>query len=514
MILPIIPYNASSIVSASIAPLDEIFVYSQLMQVTLDEVVVRAETDPVGPIGGFSTGPVLMVLYFLGVVIKLIQFLYRLLQLRLQISKSESIKTDDLRFVFTTKGSPTYSFLNWIFVDPDLLDNEDELKSILAHEQIHARQGHSVDLIVAEILTVIQWFNPFAYLLKKIMKENHEYLSDHEVITNYHDANSYRLLLLEHSSTLKTNILTHNFSYSLLKRRLKMMKRPKRPIRTGIGILCSIAALSLVFFACSTPTTEQNTNGIGRDRIAMLHDMEYHGLDVKPEFPGGHDSLYNFLGRNILRPSIAIENNDSAWSIVKYTIEKDGSVTSAEVLLGPIKECNEEVLKAVNSMPSWKPGFHDGKPVRTHHKVIANFTKGKWTDTMQESINISLDKNHNSKIESVTFVNDTKSDPVFTVVEQMPEFPGGMEALMKYLGENINYPEQAKKDKITGRVFVQFVIDKNGSIETAKVLRGIGGGCDEEALRVIQNMPDWRPGMQRGETVRVQYNIPIKFALD
>jgi len=102
---------------------------------------------------------------------------------------------------------------------------------------------------------------------------------------------------------------------------------------------------------------------------------------------------------------------------------------------------------------------------------------------------------------------------VANVVEVDPEFPGGMEAFYKYLAENIKYPEQAKKDKIQGKVYISFVVEKDGSISDAKVLRGIGGGCDEEALRVVNAMPKWTPGKMRGEVVRVNYNLPITFKL-
>lgn len=104
-------------------------------------------------------------------------------------------------------------------------------------------------------------------------------------------------------------------------------------------------------------------------------------------------------------------------------------------------------------------------------------------------------------------------EEIFTIVENMPEFPGGTEELFKYLGKNIKYPPMAKDAGIKGKVYVTFVVDKNGSIDDVKVLRGIGGGCDEEAIRVVKGMPKWSPGKQRGKSVRVQYNLPINFIL-
>lgn len=108
---------------------------------------------------------------------------------------------------------------------------------------------------------------------------------------------------------------------------------------------------------------------------------------------------------------------------------------------------------------------------------------------------------------------DETETQIFTVVENDPEFPGGMEALYKYLAQNIKYPQLARDNGITGKVYVQFVVEKDGSIANPKVLRDIGGGCGQEAIRVVKSMPKWTPGKQRGKAVRVQFNLPVNFSL-
>lgn len=116
---------------------------------------------------------------------------------------------------------------------------------------------------------------------------------------------------------------------------------------------------------------------------------------------------------------------------------------------------------------------------------------------------------------------DIPADPVvgedegkiFTVVEEMPGFPGGEAKLFEYLQKNIKYPPVARENGIQGRVYVTFVVDKDGKIKDAKILRGIGGGCDEEALRVVRSMPEWKAGRQNGRSVQVQYNLPVNFTL-
>ncbi len=102
----------------------------------------------------------------------------------------------------------------------------------------------------------------------------------------------------------------------------------------------------------------------------------------------------------------------------------------------------------------------------------------------------------------------------YVVVEQMPEFPGGDRTMRKFLEDNIRYPMMARESGISGTVYVTFVVSVNGHISDVKLLRGIGGGCDEEAIRVVKTMPAWIPGRQTGKPVPVQFNLPIKFSLN
>ncbi len=129
--------------------------------------------------------------------------------------------------------------------------------------------------------------------------------------------------------------------------------------------------------------------------------------------------------------------------------------------------------------------------------------RGKLTGDVQFKVDVAS-KGNEPKFEKLE---------IFAVAESMPSFPGGMGALMQYLAENIGYPSLAKKSGIQGRVFVNFVVEPDGSITNVKVLRGIGGGCDEEAVRVVEKMPKWSPGKQKGKPVRVSYNLPVKFTL-
>ncbi len=109
---------------------------------------------------------------------------------------------------------------------------------------------------------------------------------------------------------------------------------------------------------------------------------------------------------------------------------------------------------------------------------------------------------------------EIEDDYIFQIVEEQPQFPGGEEARQRFLRDNIRYPTMAREAGIEGTVFVTFVVEPDGSITNVDVLRGIGGGCDEEAVRVVRQMPRWEPGRQRGQAVRVQFNLPIRFRLN
>ena len=147
----------------------------------------------------------------------------------------------------------------------------------------------------------------------------------------------------------------------------------------------------------------------------------------------------------------------------------------------------------------------------TQIKIVNNDVK------VNEDIDIDVDANMNTKVDEYVPPEEDEQVPeqhIFMVVEKMPSFPGGVGALMKFLASHIKYPELAKESGIQGRVFINFVVEPDGSIDHVKVLRGIGGGCDEEAVRVVKSMPKWIPGKQRGKPVRVSFNLPVKFTLE
>lgn len=138
-------------------------------------------------------------------------------------------------------------------------------------------------------------------------------------------------------------------------------------------------------------------------------------------------------------------------------------------------------------------------------------------DVETEDININAEVEQNEVIDEYVPVEveeeEVVEQEIFQIVEEMPSYPGGDQKLMEYIAKNIKYPQIARESGIQGRVFVGFVVEPDGHVSNVKLLRGIGGGCDEEAMRVIKSMPKWKPGKQRGKAVRVSYQIPVMFKL-
>ena len=187
-----------------------------------------------------------------------------------------------------------------------------------------------------------------------------------------------------------------------------------------------------------------------------------------------------------------------------------------------VKEVNTRVAQSeidaevLNTPPEELP-----PPPPPEQEIVA--TDLKVVENDEQPINevglINADDNANKAQETFVKVEvkeeeEVVEEEVFLVVEDDPEFPGGLSALSQYLASNIKYPQLAKENNITGKVFVSFVVEKDGSVGQVKILRDIGGGCGAEAVRVVKAMPKWTPGKQRGKPVRTQFNLPVDFSLN
>ena len=183
--------------------------------------------------------------------------------------------------------------------------------------------------------------------------------------------------------------------------------------------------------------------------------------------------------------------------------EIDESLRNREVVL-------DEEMVEITKQEEQKPQPVEVPKQTTQLEIVQD-------DVETEDLNINAEVEQNEVIEEYVapevVEEEVSETEIFQIVEEMPSFPGGEGKLMEYVAKNIKYPQIARETGIQGRVFVGFVVEPDGSISNVKLLRGIGGGCDEEAMRVIKSLPKWKPGKQRGKPVRVSYQIPVFFKL-
>jgi len=223
-------------------------------------------------------------------------------------------------------------------------------------------------------------------------------------------------------------------------------------------------------------------------------------VDEMPEFPGGEVALRKFMVESVKYPEEAIKGNIQGKVFVTFVVKSDGTVGNARIARGVDPLLDAEAIRVVNLLPTWKPGKIHGKEVNVSYTVPVQFAlEGDKTGTKTVVEEVKTPK--------------IREDAVFVVVEQMPEYPGGEVELRKFIASAVKYPIEAVKDKAQGRVFVSFVVNSLGKIEKAKIERSVHPALDAEAIRVVNQMPEWQPGKQHGQAVSVQYTIPIEFKL-
>lgn len=216
----------------------------------------------------------------------------------------------------------------------------------------------------------------------------------------------------------------------------------------------------------------------------------YFIVEQMPEYPGGDVALREFIANAVKYPEEAQKEGIAGKVYVTFVVDEKGAVADAKIARSASPSLDKEALRVVNTMPAWKPGMEKGKAVKVSFTVPINFV---------------LDGN------SKTNPNE---NGVYSVVEVMPSFPGGDVALRDYVIKKVVYPEDAKKAGIQGKVYVSFVIDEKGRVESAKVVRSANPLLDNEALRVVKEMPEWKPGTEKGKAVKVEYTMPVNFALN
>lgn len=500
----------------------------------------------------------LNIIYLCGVTLLFIRFIMQLTSIiRLRI-QCKATKIQGVRVHILNKASGPFSFFHWIFVHPES-HTQEELAEILTHEQTHAHQLHSADIMFSELICIACWFNPFIWLMKREIRNNLEYMADQRVLQTGYDYKvyQYHLLGLAHHKAAAT--LYNSFNVLPLKNRIKMMnkKRTKEIGRTKYLLFLPLAALLLIIsnieaVARTTKSlareviqtveksTEQVTKAAGQiteqatveevtipketpvdigitDKApsAIMQKVNTGDNDIfdvveeMPVFPGGQAALMGFIAKNLRYPVKAQEGGIQGRVVARFIVEKDGSVSNLAVARSVSSELDAEAIRVLSTMPKWTPGKQRGKEVRVKYTVpIAFRLSGPEVEEIKDS-----------KLEEVVVVGYAPKDDVITPevvlesAEVMPKYPGGTSGLMSYLARNIKYPFDAQQSKTQGGVVIQMIVNKDGHVISPKVIQSVSPSLDAEAIRVVMGMPRWEPGKNDGQTVAVQYTLPITFKL-
>ena len=436
-------------------------------QPMLPEVIVTTNTTP----SRFSVWQVIGGIYLIGVGVMTLLFLFKLGKLVVLIIRSPKRKMSSCTAVFTGREQGSFSFFRYAF-----FPNENVDPDIMRHEMSHIAHHHSWDILFAEVMMILQWFNPFIYLYKKELQSLHEYQADRDVVATGVDKKNYMMLILQQCTAVDFSGMSNNFSLILTKKRIKMITRNEKAKGLWWRLLATLPVLAILMIA--------NTKVTAQEQKAVDHTLKVS-----------------------ISPFEVFDDDGAPMQLIKDTIfyEDDGTYVKFETSDGFQPETGEPCKKL--TITSYNA---DGTP-RNNFFITETERRGDTSTYSIEPFTFTLSEH---LFEQLLDIATSEEDTVYQIVEEMPKFPGGEKALMDYVSNNVKYPEEAKNKNIAGRVFVSFVVEKDGSIGEVKVLRGIGGGCDEEAVRVIKGMPKWKPGMQKGKPVRVSYQIPIYFKLD
>jgi len=362
--------------------------------VQLEEITVNAA------LGSYLTiENMLLAIYALVVIILLSKMCVQLVSILRWRMKGKRQELYGIDIVSIDATITPFSFFNSIFMNP-ALHNEQETLQILTHEKTHALQMHSLDVILSEMLTITCWMNPAAWLLKREMRQNLEFLADNSVLKSGFDSKDYQYHLLQLSYQVPKVNLVNKFNVSPLKKRITMMNQQKSA-KAGILKYSFIIPLALALVLSSNIQT----------LVASAKGT-------------------------------TTQNNNVSQATKKAITQQNSSV----------KKSKAQTKKVVNEKP-------------------------------------------------------------YSIVEQMPQFPGGEQALMNFIEKNLKYPVDAQNKRVQGKIILRFVVNSNGKVEQVEILRGLSPSTDKEAIRVVNLFPKWTPGVQNGKSVSTYYVLPIAFRL-
>lgn len=471
LVFPLLHFSSGNTIIPSLSTIIPIY--------WLPEVVITAGTASSPAYeqisSSFSAWNFIFMLYGCGVVITLILFLYRLTNLLFVIRRSNGYAMGEYKIIESEKNQSSFSFFQYIFIGYANKLSAAEKQQIIKHELVHAKHFHSFDILLVNILSIFFWFNPILMLYKKIFVQLHEFEADARAVENS-DMNDYCSLLARVALLSADFKLANHFSNSLTVKRIEMMRTIKTKINRWKLVAIAIV-LPLFFFtvACQDQVTQ--------DVVDIVRNSN-HAMEVPENVQARYDQLKK-------------ENPNSNYVLVELNEEAQKQLGDMEAKYGLPKSI--EVYKTENG--EWITGKSDsGVIVKSDQEISSK----------QRTLAIV---EYNEQMKQIGEASKMEGD-IFTVVEESASFEGGFQALGTFIGQNLKYPEESRKTKTEGTVYVRFVVNQNGTLSDFDIMKGVDPLMDNEALRVVQLLPKWNPGKQSGKAVRQQFVLPIRFSLE
>lgn len=405
-----------------------------------------------------------------------------------------------------------YSWMRHIVISQE--DYEHYGTDIILHEEGHIVNHHSWDMVLLTIVEAIQWFNPFVHMLANDLKDTHEYEADAYVLQRKEDTKAYQMLIVKKAVDHASYTLANSFNHSNLKKRITMMlKKKSNPWRSATALyLLPATAIALSLFASpqeATGTESTQPETVAIDKISKnveindtIEGQIYQVVEKQPEFPGGMTALMKHLRDNIRYPDEARKQNKQGRCFVGFVVETDGSISDITIKKSAGDEAlDKEAMRVVSTMPKWKPGTQGGEAVRVQFTLPISYRLDPPTQT-----------NSDASDKAAQTPDSEDNNRIYSVVENMPEYPGGIEAVMKYLGkENKDLATTGIKES---RAIVTMVIEPDGSVNLVSVNAKNKKNIDKDAIRKLYSMPKWKPGTQGGKAVRTKITLPIDFSIE
>ena len=411
--------------------------------------------------------------------------------------------TGNIKLIVTDEKVSPFSWINRIVISRT--DLEENGREILCHEMAHISNHHSIDLILADICILLQWFNPASWLIKSELQNVHEFEADETVIRNGIDAKNYQLLLIKKAVGSRLYSIANSFNHSKLKKRITMMMKKKSSpwARAKYLYVLPLAAVAVAAFA--HPEISKLTDEISSVKVNDFSAItENHEVENTYSKPNGlilaEGRIVDDATGKAIKGASIVERGSTNGTISDENGKFSLRVSENSVIV--VSYIGKQTCSFVASAIEVK-NMKD-KPIRMKDEV-------QVTD---EVVVVGYEQKEVPQKEEVPQASKSENGEVFMIVEQMPEYPGGMSELMKYIARNIKYPADALREKTQGRVIVQFIVGTDGYTSDFKVMKSVSPSLDAEAIRVLANMPRWTPGMQRGETVPVKFTVPVTFKLD